>query len=102
MVWRDLNPVAFAYSDHCNAQMCAKMTYEPPLQLRQQTPGSGVTSVLAVAARYPSAPASRGCGTGDGLFWEAMTGAANLVTEVPLERWDIDTFYSPELASKKM
>ena len=73
------------------------------MQLRQQTPGGGgFTSVLAVAARYPSAPASSGCGTGDGLFWEAMTGADNLVTEVPLERWDIDTFYSPELASKKM
>ena len=62
---------------------------------------TNVVSVLSVAARYPSGNAGA-LQTGDAHFWDAMSQGTDLVSRVPLQRWDADTFYTPDLASKKM
>ena len=59
-----------------------------------------LTSLVGLAARYPKSVHSRG--QGDRVFWDAMTEGLDLSSRVPLERWDIDHSYSPELANKKM
>ena len=61
-----------------------------------------MTEVVGLAARYPTAAGHRHSLGGPAPFWEAMASAANLVSQVPLERWDIDRTYSPDLHSGKM
>lgn len=61
-----------------------------------------LVSVLSMAARYPSAAGTPSVRVGDARFWDAMSTGTDLVSRVPLQRWDVDNFYSPDLASKKM
>ena len=58
------------------------------------------SELLAVAARYPG----RGAEGSDGFssFWATACAGANLPSTVPLERWDIDSCHSPDLAAGKM
>ena len=64
--------------------------------------GGVVTRVIGLAARYPTAAGCQHSRGGSAQFWKAMASAANLVSQVPLERWDIDRTYSPDLNSGKM
>ena len=61
-----------------------------------------MTRVVGLATRYPTAAGYQHSREGQAQFWEAMASAANLVSQVPLERWDIDRAYSPDLNSGKM
>ena len=61
-----------------------------------------VVSLLNVAARYPTVPKAESTKDGTAAFWNAMSMGADLNTRVPLDRWDVDQYYSPDLASKKM
>lgn len=65
-----------------------------------------LTYIAGLAARYPEARIA-GANLTQGIsgathFWGAMADGRNLVTPVPLQRWDVDRFYSPDLSSKKM
>jgi acyl carrier protein len=51
------------------------------------------TSILAPAGRYPQS------GTGVPGFWEAVKAEHNIPVLVPLQRWDIDLFYTTDVSS---
>ena len=40
--------------------------------------------------------------TGDAGFFGAARDAADVQSPVPLDRWDLDTWYSPEVPPRKM
>ena len=61
-----------------------------------------VVSLVSVAARYPRPSESHSHRAGEACFWEAMCTGADLSARVPLDRWDVDQHYSPDLVSKKM
>ena len=51
--------------------------------------GGGRVAIVGMAAIFPGA---------DGLdrYWSNVVGGTNSITEVPAERWDIETYYDPE------
>lgn len=61
-----------------------------------------MVSLLNVAARYPTVPEAQSTKDGTAALWDAMSTGADLNTRVPLDRWDVDQYYSPDLAIKKM
>jgi acyl transferase domain-containing protein/acyl carrier protein len=64
---------------------------------RQVTPEAGSPSsevadegiaVIGMGCRFPGAP-------GPEAFWELLRDGIDAITEVPLDRWDIDSYYDP-------
>jgi acyl transferase domain-containing protein len=47
-------------------------------------------AVIGMACRLPG-----GVNSPEQL-WDALIGGADLVTEIPSDRWDVDEFYDPE------
>lgn len=57
-----------------------------------------MTCIVAVAGRYPgSAP-----DTGIQGFWHALELGSDLPSPVPLQRWDIDEYFSPDGRGKQL
>ena len=59
--------------------------------------GRAATSVVGISCRYP-APAADGAAG----FFAAMSASADLPRLIPIERWDLEPLYSPEVASGRM
>jgi acyl transferase domain-containing protein len=64
---------------------------------RQVTPEAGSPSsevadegiaVIGMGCRFPGA-------RGPGVFWELLRDGVDAITEVPLDRWDINSYYDP-------
>ena len=56
------------------------------------------SDLVALAGRYPgSAPDSGVSG-----FWETIKNSKDLPSTVPLQRWDVDDYYSPEAKGKQL
>ena len=79
-----ISPRSSFYSAHSEAALAASFTQSASL-------------ITGVSCRYPS-PAQHGA---DG-FSSAMESCSNLPTVVPVERWDMDALYSPEVSAGKM
>ena len=62
-----------------------------------KTSAQATSIVTGISCRYPS-PA----GNGAAGFSRAMETCADLPKLIPAERWDVDTLYSPEVASGKL
>ena len=54
-----------------------------------------VTDIIGVSSRYPS-------GTGPPKYWQALVGSADLQRVVPMERWELEPFYTPDVVPYKM
>ena len=61
-----------------------------------------LTSILSIAARYPTGPERLTTEDESSTFWQRMCTGSDLVSVVPLERWDIDQHYSPNATSSKL
>lgn len=61
-------------------------------QLHTEGPhSSAATAVAAVAGRYPGSAPDAGA---EG-FWQVLKDEKDLPTAVPLQRWDVDEYFSP-------
>ena len=79
---------------------CQWVCAELPGVVESAMPSSGTrtTDVLALAGRYPgSAPDS-----GVEGFWGTIKDAKDLPSTVPLQRWEIDEYYSPEPKGRQL
>ncbi len=61
------------------------------------------TLIASMAARYPSQDSSdqAEASSGAGQFWNGISAGANLSSCTPVERWDLDAFYAPEMTNSK-
>ena len=64
-----------------------------------QTHGQIQTSdVIALSGRYPGSAPDSGV---DG-FWEAVRDGKDLPSTIPLQRWDVEEYYSPESKGRQL
>ena len=49
-------------------------------------------AIIGIGCRFPGAKTPE-------AFWQILRNGVDTITEVPSERWDIDTFYHPEAAT---
>ena len=61
-----------------------------PKGFRDPQRGAEVTAMHGVSGCYP------GKGQGVGGFWATLASEVDLPSPVPLQRWDIEQYYSPE------
>ncbi|MEM9568437.1 MAG: polyketide synthase, partial [Cyanobacteria bacterium P01_E01_bin.34] len=47
-------------------------------------------AIVGIGCRFPRAETP-------GEFWQLLKKGVDVVTEVPSERWDVDSYYSPDL-----
>ena len=64
------------------------------LQQRKQRSAfeSSVSDIVSIAGRYPGSSPDAGIPG----FWETVAQEKDLPSTVPLQRWDVDEYYSPE------
>lgn len=60
-----------------------------------QRASASVTHVISAATRFPAAA------SGLSSFWRPLHDGASLAQMVPLQRWDADALYTPEVSSCK-
>ena len=70
--------------------------YKQPEQ-RRSLPETA-TSVVAIAGRYPGSAPDGGIKG----FWQALQSEKDLPSTVPLQRWDIEEYFSPEGKGKQL
>ncbi|GAA6621631.1 type I polyketide synthase [Scytonema sp. NUACC26] len=49
-------------------------------------------AIIGIGCRFPNAKTPE-------AFWHILRNGVDVITEIPSERWDIDTFYHPEAAT---
>src|SRR6185436_5464640 len=52
-------------------------------------------AVVGIGCRFP------GSVQGPDDFWALLQNGVDAIVEVPADRWDVDAFYDPELASTR-
>ena len=60
---------------------------------RPEGPAPLDVAVVGMASFFPGAPDAD-------AFWANVVGGVNSITEVPAERWDVDTYYDPEAVTR--
>ena len=63
------------------------------MQSRLRGMESEPIAVVGIGCRFP------GGAINSETFWNLLRDGVDAITEVPPERWDIDAFYDPDLAS---
>ena len=56
------------------------------------------SAVVSISGRYPGSPSDSGVHG----FWRVLQSQKDLPSTVPLQRWDIDEYYSPESKGQQL
>lgn len=83
---------------HANLLLCAGDP-ESSLSIREskiQTPQA--SAVMSIVGRYPGSNSEAGIGG----FWKVMQSEQDLPATIPLQRWDVDEYYSSESKSQQL
>ena len=59
---------------------------------------AAATDIVSVTGRYPGSASD----TGIAGFWQALQEEQDLPSTVPLQRWDVDKYFSPETKSRQL
>jgi acyl transferase domain-containing protein/NAD(P)H-dependent flavin oxidoreductase YrpB (nitropropane dioxygenase family)/acyl carrier protein len=70
------------------AALHAELT--PPAKPVEEPPAPLDIAIVGMSCVLPGSPDLHS-------FWQTVLGATDAVTEVPADRWDVDTYYAPEV-----
>ena len=71
----------------------ARLSDQPQTSTTSETQdGNEPIAVIGMSCRFPKAP-------GIDAFWKLICDGVDAITEIPKERWDVSSLYSPDLAS---
>ena len=59
---------------------------------------AAATDIVSVSGRYPGSAVDAGIAG----FWQALQAEQDLPSTVPLQRWDVDKYFSPETKSRQL
>ena len=87
LTWRAPKNLALCSCAGLHSQLYAPL----PIQ-------AAATDIVGLAGRYPGASPDAGIPA----FWDTLRREADLPSNVPLQRWDIDEYYSPESKGRQL